>query len=211
MPDFDGERSSRRADAQRNIAGILDAAITLLGRKPDASMDDIAETAGVTRQTVYAHFRSRQALLDAAVERITADVATALGAVDVEAGTAVSALRRWADAAWSLLERYPMLLSSAMPAVAQHEEIDRHAPVIGGLSVIIHRGQCSNEFDPSMPLGWLVAAAVALGHAAGSELAAGRMTARRAGDTFVESLLRVCGAAPVDTGSKERIDRRQRR
>lgn len=200
VSEFDGERGGRRADAQRNAAGILDAAIALLGRTPDASMDDIADAAGVTRQTVYAHFRSRKALLDAVVARITADVAAVLDAVDVHEGTAASALRRWAEAAWSLLERYPVLLSPAMPDAASQDEIDRHAPVIGGLSAIIRRGQHSQEFDPSLPPGWLVSATIALGHAAGDEVAARRMTARRAGAVFVESVLRVCKSEPARSG-----------
>src|SRR6266498_5844792 len=93
-------RRQRRADAQRNVAAILDAAVVLLGRQPDAGMDEIAAAAGVARQTVYAHFRSRQALLDAVVERVTAEVVDTLGTVDLDAGTATAALRWWLDTAW---------------------------------------------------------------------------------------------------------------
>ncbi|MGR6999045.1 helix-turn-helix domain-containing protein [Yinghuangia aomiensis] len=51
----------RRADAQRSIDAILDAARRLLGDRLDVGMEDIAAAAGVTRQTVYAHFPSRDA------------------------------------------------------------------------------------------------------------------------------------------------------
>src|SRR6266542_155221 len=99
-------RRQRRADAQRNVAAILDAAVVLLGRQPEAGMDDIAAAAGVARQTVYAHFRSRQALLDAVVERVTAKVTAVLDTLDLDRGSAADALRRWLDTAWGLLERY---------------------------------------------------------------------------------------------------------
>ena len=45
-----------RADAERSIAAILDAAVQVLAARPDAGMGEIAKAAGVARQTVYAHF-----------------------------------------------------------------------------------------------------------------------------------------------------------
>ena len=67
----------RRADAERNEAAILDAAVELLGREPTASMAAVADAAGVTRQTVYAHFPSRGLLLRVAVARATDDALVA--------------------------------------------------------------------------------------------------------------------------------------
>ena len=55
----------RRADARRNIAAILDAALLCLARDPDASIADIAQAAGVGRVTLYGHFKSRADLIDA--------------------------------------------------------------------------------------------------------------------------------------------------
>jgi hypothetical protein len=43
-----------------------------------------------------------------------------------------------------------------------------------------------------MPVEWLVAAIIGLGHAAGQEVAAGRMPADVAGPAFRESVLRLC-------------------
>lgn len=45
-----------------------------------------------------------------------------------------------------------------------------------------------------MPTTWYVAAIIALGHAAGQEVTAGRMTAAQAGAAFRESALRVVGS-----------------
>ncbi len=65
----------RRADAERSIASIVDAATECLGRRPDASMTEVAAAAGVGRATLYAHFRSRAALLEAAFDPdIAADI-----------------------------------------------------------------------------------------------------------------------------------------
>mgnify|MGYP000529473317 CR=1 FL=1 len=43
------------------------AAITAFAADPDASMDDVAKAAGVVRRTVYAHFDSREALINGIV------------------------------------------------------------------------------------------------------------------------------------------------
>ncbi len=55
----------KRADAQRNIAAILDAATECLSRNPAASTSEIAKAAGVGRVTLYGHFPSRPELVDA--------------------------------------------------------------------------------------------------------------------------------------------------
>jgi serine phosphatase RsbU (regulator of sigma subunit) len=48
---------------------VLNAAIELLRSEPDASIEDVADAAGVSRATVYRHFRSRVELVEAARER----------------------------------------------------------------------------------------------------------------------------------------------
>ena len=48
--------AGRRADARRNIAKILDAAVARLSEDPAASVGSVAEAAGVGRVTLYGHF-----------------------------------------------------------------------------------------------------------------------------------------------------------
>ena len=48
---------------------MLLAAVELLQSDPDASIEDVADAAGVSRATVYRHFRSRVELVEAARER----------------------------------------------------------------------------------------------------------------------------------------------
>ncbi|MEH1130844.1 TetR/AcrR family transcriptional regulator, partial [Micromonospora sp. CPCC 206061] len=63
-------RSPRRADARQNAEKIVQAAVTCLGRSAEASMNDIAQEAGVGRVTLYGHFPSREALVEAALIRL---------------------------------------------------------------------------------------------------------------------------------------------
>ncbi len=185
----------RRADARRSAQAVLDAAIVLLARHPDASMDDIASAAGVARQTVYAHYPNRDALLAAVIDRITADVLVALADVDLDAGSATDALRRWLQASWQLIEQYPILLSPVLAASDPGADHDRHIPIIESLYRLIQRGQQAGEFDPAPTADWLVAATIGLGHTAGQEASAGRMSVIAAGAAFRNSVLRIMLAA----------------
>ncbi|MFE0461303.1 TetR/AcrR family transcriptional regulator [Kitasatospora sp. NPDC058965] len=54
-----------RADAERSVRTILEAAEQVLAQDPGASMEQIAEASGLARTTVHRRFASRQALIDA--------------------------------------------------------------------------------------------------------------------------------------------------
>ncbi|MEN3615652.1 helix-turn-helix domain-containing protein [Plantactinospora sp. ZYX-F-223] len=54
-----------RSDTERTVGTILEAAERVLSRNPAASMEQIAEAAGVARTTVHRRFASRDALVDA--------------------------------------------------------------------------------------------------------------------------------------------------
>ncbi|WP_433730443.1 TetR/AcrR family transcriptional regulator [Nocardia sp. CA-129566] len=52
-----------RADAERTVRAILDAAERVLSENPNATLEQIAEAAGVARTTVHRRFASREELL----------------------------------------------------------------------------------------------------------------------------------------------------
>ncbi|WP_228080786.1 TetR/AcrR family transcriptional regulator [Streptomyces profundus] len=155
---------------------ILDAAVSLLAESPDASVAAVGRAAGVTRQTVYAHFPSRQALLSAVLDRVTEESLAAMDAAEEGADSAIDALRRMIDASWRTGERYPLLADISTAAVDPEVDSERHLPVIERLIQLIERGQAAGEFAPEPPASWLASATVALGHAAAEEAVAGRFS-----------------------------------
>lgn len=187
-------RRRRRADAERNIATILDAAGRVLGERPDASMDDIAKAAGISRQTVYSHFPSRDALLTGLLAQVTEHVVDAIDAADLDNGPAAEALVRFLEVSWRVFEGDPFLLRLTNPPMSPQEERDQHEPILRPLEQLIRRGQRDGDFDPTLPVSWLLSATIGLGHAAGEEVRAGRMTSDHAISTLRRSIPRLFSA-----------------
>ena len=186
------QRRRRRADAQRSIAAILDAAIELLSERPAASMEEIAGAAGVARQTVYAHYPSREALLEAVVDRALAETVAAIDAAEPDEGPPVEALDRLVSASWQTLERYPLLMELRAPLTPE-EEHALHMPILERLERLIGRGQRAGDFDRRLAPAWLLAAFLGLAHAAAQEVAAGRLSAEEASSTLRTSVARLFG------------------
>jgi AcrR family transcriptional regulator len=63
-----------RADAERSVRTILEAAERVLSANPAASMEQIAEDAGVARTTIHRRFATRQALMDAMADAAVAQL-----------------------------------------------------------------------------------------------------------------------------------------
>jgi AcrR family transcriptional regulator len=80
-----GERPLR-ADARRNREKVLEAARAVFSEQGrDAQMDDVARRAGVGVGTVYRHFPTKEALIEALmVAAFEAIAAAAVAALDVE-------------------------------------------------------------------------------------------------------------------------------
>src|SRR3954449_10951314 len=100
-----------RADAQRSIASIVNAALEALASDPDVSMAEIARRAGVVRATIYMHFPTRESLLDAVMEHAVAQVAEATQSAEPTSGEPEEALDRVVRATWQTLSRFHALLA----------------------------------------------------------------------------------------------------
>ena len=84
-----------RADAQRNRARLLKTAKAAFAEKgAAASLDEIARTAGVGAGTLYRHFPTRDALIEAVYRHETEQLVTAAARL-AETHAPTAALREW--------------------------------------------------------------------------------------------------------------------
>lgn len=188
-----GKHRTQRSDAAANVERVRAAALDLLGGGADPSMAEVAARAGVSRQTVYSHFPTRQALYDALVDGLIEATARTMGTdlpPDPEAGLAA-----WLERAWGLVDAYPALLNPALFAhrsASASDVMEEHEPLVGGLRRVLEEASARGVLVAGASPDWLVAAVIALGHAAGQEVAARRMTADEAGEAFRSGALRLC-------------------
>jgi AcrR family transcriptional regulator len=182
-----GERR-RRADAERSVTRILDAALEALADDPESSMAEVARRAGVVRATVYVHFPTREALIAAVTDRAMAEVTEAVEAAEPERGDPAEALGRVVTTAWRTLGRFHALveINTRLPQAELHH---RHHAVLASLEPLIERGQRRNSFRADVPVAWHLAMLLALIHAASAELRSGRLPPEQVEAALVATVL----------------------
>ena len=165
----------RRADAERSVAAILDAALEALASDPDSSMSEIARQAGVVRATIYVHFPTRTALLDAVMEHAVAQVVDAMRGAEPARGEPVEALTRVLKATWRELARFHGLLALNTARLSAEELHRRHLPMLDQLEPLIERGQEEGVFRSDLPVVWHLVVLRAIVHAASAAIQGGRL------------------------------------
>jgi AcrR family transcriptional regulator len=193
-PDTATPPRSRRSDARRSIDAILNAARIVLGERSDASMEEIATAAGVTRQTVYAHFPSRDALIAALIHAAGAETLAAFDAAHLDTDPPADALRKFLDIGWELIRGYPFLLGPALTRTPPGSN-DPHQAGTALLEQVIRRGQRAGDFDHTLPATWLADAVIGLIRTAAEQVAAGQLNTGKAAALCLESTLRLCGSS----------------
>lgn len=180
--------TKQRADARRNVAAIVDAAVRCLQRDPGVSVADIAAEAGVGRITLYGHFKSRAELVEAALEQTLSGADKVLDEVDLS-GDPVEAMARLVSTSWHVVEQFGRIRQAALRELPAEHLRSAHDRVIERVLGLVERGRGSGAFRDDLPADWMVAVALQLIHAASDEVEAGRLDADDAGRYLVRTVL----------------------
>jgi AcrR family transcriptional regulator len=143
-----------RADGQRNRTAILTAARLIFRQKgPSVSLDEIARAAGVGNGTLYRHFPSRDALIDA----VCRDDARALIDAAVRFGAdhrPVDALLCWLDSFIDHVAERNVVVESVSALIASDpysvgtDAADVKAALLTLFNRAIASGDLQSPFDP---------------------------------------------------------------
>jgi AcrR family transcriptional regulator len=181
-------RRTRRADAERSVAAILDAATESLAVDPDATMADIAHRAGVVRATIYVHFPTREALIAAVTDRAIAESTDALEAAHLERGEPDEALTRALTVSWRTLARYHPLVQ-INTRLAPEELHALHQPVLRLIRPLLKRGKEAGVFNGELPIDWMLVVILELIHAASRSVSTGALTDSKAERVLIATTL----------------------
>ena len=143
-----------RSDARRNDVRILEAAARLLAEDPRATIQRIADSAGVVRLTVYRRYPNRDALRTAIFEAAAAEAQQVLA--EVAGLEPVEGLRRLIIAMTGIAQRYP-LLSVGTDLQPRPGDARRPTPPPAGRAMqralldLVRRGQQEGALRSDLP------------------------------------------------------------
>ncbi|WP_418955219.1 TetR/AcrR family transcriptional regulator [Streptomyces tritici] len=142
-----------RADAERSVRVILEAAERVLAEEPGASMEQIAAAAGVARTTIHRRFANRQALVDALASSAARQLAEAVDDGRPDTAPPLVAMHRitanvlQVKSAWTFALELPADPDSE--AARLHEDIDRRC------IAVLKRAQDEKLIDEAADLDWV--------------------------------------------------------
>jgi AcrR family transcriptional regulator len=178
----------RKATAERNLTAILDAGERLLRSDREATISAVAGEAGVSRPTVYAHFKDRRAIVEAIVERAVERAMAAVRSARPDEGPAADALERVVAGSWEHVAGDQEVARAAAAELSADAMRRAHGSARSLIADLVERGRDEGAFRDDLPTSWLVTSLLALVHAAAEEVRSGSLSRRRAGAALLTSI-----------------------
>jgi AcrR family transcriptional regulator len=141
------DKETLRADAQANRDRILDVARDALAADPAASLNSIANTAGVGAGTLYRHFPSRESLV-LGVYRKEIDTLVALAPVLLSKQPPLRAFRSWCDRLAKFGRMKYGVADIVHAATSEQENQEIYGPMLGAVHQLMAACEGSGEIRP---------------------------------------------------------------
>lgn len=181
-----------RADTERTVRAILEAAEQVLSANPAATMEQIAEAAGVARTTVHRRFASRDALIHALSAWAAHQFHEAVEAAHTDTAPPAVALYQVTANVLRVKVGWGFGMS-ALPDDAP-EVVDVHRDVRAKCDRLLLRLREAAVLPPDADLNWAWRVYYALIHAASTEAREGDAAVDALATRVVDTLLHGIGA-----------------
>jgi TetR/AcrR family transcriptional repressor of mexCD-oprJ operon len=167
---------------------LLRGAADFLGRRPNATQDEIAAAVGVSRATLHRYFAGKPALMEALDQLAIDEMRKAVRAARLQDDSATEALRRLV-AACEPASPYLALLYSQSQEIDLDESLKGWADIDAEITALFQRGQRAGEFRPDLTAAWLTEALYSLVAGAAWSIQVGRAARRDFGHMIAGLLL----------------------
>lgn len=142
--------------AQRSRLALLDAGIDLLLTNPNASLSDVASYAGVGRATLYRHFDSREALIQAIAQESLEKTDEVLQPLKKQKLPADQMLKESIRLIVPLARHYHFLLSLWNIAAEDELVMNIYSRQLKDLAKIIEQAKKQKTISKKLNTDWIV-------------------------------------------------------
>jgi AcrR family transcriptional regulator len=182
-----------RADAERNRRLIVDTALGLFRVNRAVTIDDVVEASGLSRTTVFRHFRRRDELLLAVCLEVSTTVEERLDAAPLESLDPLTALKFLTHTAVELADQFGVVLSVQLDLEVFPEVWVRFESLHERCRLVCERAQQSGLLRSDVSSQWLAAVYYGLVQALFDCLVRGTVTATGADELLFNQFVQ--GAA----------------
>jgi AcrR family transcriptional regulator len=166
----DGSTRPLRADAERTVRTILEAAERVLAQDPGATMEDIAVAAGVARTTVHRRFSTREALITALGEWASRQLEAAVDQARPDTAPPLVALYQATANVLQVKSSWSFSMDTAVARSDKAEQIQ--CRILDTCDRLFRRLQDSGALRPDVDLIWARRVYYAMIHEACQDVAA---------------------------------------